>query len=169
MKILPFAVTILLASNVCFAQVKSTEPRDFRGMEWDTHFSAIPGMVKQFSKDEKIDVFKREGDEMRIDQCPLDDLHYETFSGRIFKAIIRFSKCSPSMVYNDFKNKYGECTKIEDSFEYFICFWDWKRVKIEYSIDSESGATEIVYTYKMTEREYALYLKEKAGVKKDLF
>jgi len=44
-------VLALFISATAYAQ--STEPRDFRGMEWDSHYSAIPGLVKQFSRDEK--------------------------------------------------------------------------------------------------------------------
>ena len=57
-----FTVLALFFSATVYAQ--STEPRDFRGMEWDSHYSAIPGLVKQFSRDEKIDVFKRSGEDM---------------------------------------------------------------------------------------------------------
>jgi len=162
-----FTVLALLFSATVYAQ--STEPRDFRGMEWDSHYSAIPGLVKQFSRDEKIDVFKRSGEDMTIGSCPLDTLTYETFSGRFYKVKMTFSKCDPASVFNMFKQKYGECTKIEDSLDNFICTLDWKRVKLEFAIDSASGATEIVYVYKITEREYNTYLKEKAGTKKDSF
>lgn len=158
---------VLLPLN-CFAQ-RSTEPRDFRGIEWDTYYSAVPGMVKQYSKDEKIDVFKRTADEMNIGSCKLDTLTYETFNGRVYKVNMTFSTCDPSAVFNDFKHKYDECSNVDESLDYFICTWDWKRVKIIFSIDSASGATSINYTYKMTEREYETYLKEKAGQKKDLF
>jgi len=162
-----FTVLTLFFSATVYAQ--STEPRDFRGIEWDSHYSAIPGLVKQFSRDEKIDVFRRQGEDMTIGSCALDTLTYETFSGRFYKVKMAFSKCDPSSVFNMFKQKYGECSKIEDSLDNFICTWDWKRVKLEFAIDSSSYATEIVYVYKMTEREYKTYLKEKSGPKKASF
>ena len=69
MRRISFTVIALLFSATVYAQ--STEPRDFRGMEWDSHYSAIPGLVKQFSRDEKIDVFKRPGEDMTIGSYPL--------------------------------------------------------------------------------------------------
>ncbi len=68
-----------------------------------------------------------------------------------------------------FKQKYGECTSVEDSLEQYIGTWNWKRVKLVFFIDVNSSASEITYTYKITEREYETYLKEKAGAKKDQF
>jgi hypothetical protein len=161
------AILVMLSTS-SFAQ-RSTEPLDFRGIEWDTHYSAIPGMTKQYSKDEKIDVFKKPDDEMSIGNCKLDMLTYEGFSGRIYKVNMNFSTCSASQVFNQFKQKYGECTSIEDSLEHYICTWEWKRIKLVFSIDSATSASEITYTQKMVEREYQTYLKEKRGAKKDQF
>uniref|UniRef100_I2Q6H2 DUF306 domain-containing protein n=1 Tax=Desulfovibrio sp. U5L TaxID=596152 RepID=I2Q6H2_9BACT len=162
------ALFTLILSTTSFAQ-RSTEPLDFRGIEWDTYYSAIPGMTKKYSKDEKIDVFKKDGDEMTIGNCKLDTLTYEGFNGRIYKANMTFSTCNASSVFNSFKQKYGECTDIEDSLDHYICTWEWKRIKLVFAIDSESSATEITYTQKMVEREYQTYLKEKRGAKKDQF
>lgn len=161
-------VAFLIVPFPCLAQ-RSTEPLNFRGIEWDTHYSAIPGMTKQFSRDEKIDVFKKDGDEMAIGNCKLDTLTYEGFSGRIYKVNMNFSTCSATSVFNSFKQKYGECTSIEDSLEHYICTWEWKRIKLVFAIDSETFATEITYMQKMVEREYQTYLKEKRGAKKDQF
>ena len=63
---------LLVLPLPCFAQ-RSTEPLNFRGIEWDTYYSAIPGMTKQYARDEKIDVFKKAGDEMAIgDRCAVN-------------------------------------------------------------------------------------------------
>ncbi len=167
-RIVILAASLLFLSSTSFAQ-RSTEPLDFRGIEWDTYYSAIPGMKKQYSKDEKIDVFKRDGDDMAIGSCKLDTLTYEGYSGRIYKVNMTFSTCSASNVFNTFKQKYGECSSIEDSLEHYTCTCEWKRIKLVFAIDSESSATEITYTQKMVEREYQTYLKEKRGVKKDQF
>ena len=159
---------LLVVPLPCFAQ-RSTEPLNFRGIEWDTYYSAIPGMTKQYSRDEKIDVFKKSGDEMAIGDCKLDTLTYEGFNGRIYKVNMTFSSCNPGQVFNMFKQKYGECTSVEDSLEQYIGTWNWTRVKLVFFIDVDSSASEITYTYKITEREYETYLKEKAGAKKDQF
>lgn len=167
-RIVILVASLLMLSSPCFAQ-RSTEPLDFRGIEWDTHYSAIPGMTKQYSKDEKVDVFKKANDDMAIGSCKLDTLTYEGFSGRIYKVNMTFSTCSASNVFNTFKQKYGECTSIEDSLEHYICTWEWKRIKLVFAIDSETSATEITYMQKMVDREYQTYLKEKRGAKKDQF
>uniref|UniRef100_I2Q6J7 DUF306 domain-containing protein n=1 Tax=Desulfovibrio sp. U5L TaxID=596152 RepID=I2Q6J7_9BACT len=162
------AASLLFLSSTSFAQ-RSTEPLDFRGIEWDTHYSAIPGMTKKYSKDEKIDVFKKDGDEMAIGSCKFDTLTYEGFNGRIYKANMTFSTCNATSVFNSFKQKYGECTDIEDSLDHYICTWEWKRIKLVFSIDAATSASEISYMHKMVEREYQTYLKEKRGAKKDQF
>lgn len=155
-------------TSTCFGQ-PSKEPRDFRGMEWDTHYAAVPGMVKSGARNEKIEIFKKQNEDMKLGPCDVKDLFYEGFNGRIFKAYMRLPECPTTQVFNMFKQKYGECTKVEDSLDNFICTWDWKRVKLEYAIDMENSYTEITYTYKITENEYKRYLKEKAAGKKDPF
>ena len=167
MKIVIILASLLLATQSSSFAQKSTEPLDFRGIEWDTHYSAVRGMQKTGSKNEKIEVFKKQNEDMTLGPCELKDLHYEGYSGRIYKVLLRLSECPTTKVFNMFKQKYGECTKVEDSLDNFICTWDWKRVKLEYAIDMENSYTEITYTYKLTENEYKRYLKEKEAGKKD--
>lgn len=161
-----FFILLLSLSAPCAAQ-KSSEPLDFRGIEWDTHYSAVKGMQKTGSLNEKIETFTKQNEDMTIGPCDAKSIYYEGYSGRIYKVHLRLSECSTTKVFNMFKQKYGECAKIEDSLDNYICTWDWKRVKIEYSIDIENSYTEVTYTYKITENEYKRYLKEKEAGKKD--
>ena len=89
-KFIIIIIFLFMTCNLSYGQ-RSKEPLDFRGIEWDTYYSAIPGMTKQFSRNEKIDVYKKSGDEMSIGTCKLDSLTYEGFSGRIYKVNMSFT------------------------------------------------------------------------------
>ena len=118
-KIIFVCLLLATSSSMAYAQ-RSREPLNFRGIEWDTYYSAIPGMRKVYSKNEKIDVFKKDNEEMSLGTCKLDNLSYEGFNGRIYKVNLSFSICDPGVVFDMFKKKYGECASVEDSLEQYI-------------------------------------------------
>lgn len=159
------ASLLLATQSSSFAQ-KSTEPLDFRGIEWDTHYSAVRGMQKTGSKNEKIN-HKKQNEDMTLGPCELKDLRYEGYSGRIYKVIMRLSECPTTKVFNMFKQKYGECARLKIPMEHYICTWDWKRVKLEYAIDIDNAYTKL-HIHTKSQRTNTKDVKERSRQKRPL-
>lgn len=113
---------IILAAIVVptVARAFQNEPTGFRGIAWDTPFSAVRGEMLPYDDPEHLpDLFQKVGDTMSLGGAPLDKIVYEFHHG-VFTGVYIFAKKRPDAIIAAFQAQFGEGIKTNQFMDKYV-------------------------------------------------
>jgi hypothetical protein len=127
-----------------------SEPKDFRGIQWDTNISKLKHNMIFFNTVDNVKVYTKKNDSMKIRNADIEKIHYFFSDGKFSDVVITFKGKDNFIILKQVLfDTYGDGNTEDWPWDNY--FWNGEKVKIKISIIKDRGT--LMYIYKPLQKK----------------